>query len=100
MTFDLAKAPDGLDVGVDLWEKAPTDSAYCNDIAPDTNKLATWTATKGKLTINIHEGRDPGRMTYKVSAKLEGVVFEDGAGNTATLHEMTISEATVGWYAG
>src|SRR5262245_53184943 len=34
VTFDLAKAPEGLVVAVDLWEKAPRFRAYCNDISP------------------------------------------------------------------
>jgi hypothetical protein len=72
-TFDLAAKPDGLEVGVDLWETAPSHSAYCNDIAPDTKREAIWAAMKGKITITVFEPTDnPGaRPTYKVSAKLE-----------------------------
>ena len=103
VTFDLAKAPEGLVVAVDLWDKAPRFRAYCNDIGPDTKKEATWKAKKGKLTLTIFEPADKkgaGPRTYKVSAKLEGAVFDDGAGHEATLKQETITEATVGWYAG
>jgi hypothetical protein len=102
-TFDLAEAPDGLQVAVDLWEKPPRFSAYCNDISPDTRKKATWKATKGKLTLTTHGPSDAaeGRpKTYKASARLEGALFEDGAGNQATLNEETIHEVLVGWLAG
>jgi hypothetical protein len=101
--FDLAAAPDGLQVAIDLWEKAPRFRAYCNDISPDTKKLATWKATKGKLTITIAEPAErggAGPKRYKASARLEGVVFEDGAGHQATLKDETITEAVVGWLAG
>ena len=101
--FDLATAPDGLEVGVDLWEKAPTHSAYCNDIAPDTEKKATWKAKKGKLTITLSEPVDaarPGPKTFKASARLEGMVFQDRGGNQATLKEETITDAHVGWTPG
>jgi len=101
--FDLGAAPDGLQVAVDLWEKAPRFSAYCNDISPDTKRLATWKAKKGKLVITIwksDERTEPGSKRYKASARLEGVVFEDSAGNQATLQEETISEVLVGWFAG
>ena len=102
-TFDLAAAPDGLQVAVDLWEAAPRFSAYCNDIAPDTKKQATWKATKGKITISVHKPPDPaqpGPPKHKAGARLEGVVFEDEAGHQATLPEETIPEHLVGWYAG
>ena len=102
-TFDLAAAPEGLQVAVDLWEKAPRFSAYCNDISADTKKRATWRAKKGKLTITISEAVDPGgsgRKMHKAGARLQGVVFEDGAGNQATLKEETISEVLVGWFPG
>jgi hypothetical protein len=102
ITFDLA-ASDGLMAAVDLWEKPPTSPAYCNDIAPDTKKKATWRAKKGKLTITISETVDPakpGRKTYKASARLERVTFEDSAGNQATLKEETITDALVGWVPG
>jgi hypothetical protein len=100
-TFDLTAAPDGLQVAVDLWETAPRFSAYCNDIAPDTKKLATWKATKGKLTITIRRRDDLAEPPpLKASAHLEGVVFEDGSGQKSTLPEETISDVLVGWYAG
>jgi hypothetical protein len=52
-TFDLATAPDGLTVAVDLWKAAPRFSAYCNDISPDTQREATWKVKKGKVTITV-----------------------------------------------
>src|SRR5262245_38151150 len=101
-TFDLAGAPDGLRVAVDLWEAAPRFSAYCNDISPNTQRV-TWKATKGKVTITLHgPAGDPKERParYKASARLEGVTFVDGAGHSATLKEETITEVVVGWYAG
>lgn len=103
VTFDLAAMPDGLQVGIDLWEKAPRFPAYCNDISADTKKRAIWKARKGKVTFTMFEAakrEGPGPANYQVSARLEKIVFEDDAGNQATLEEETISEATVGWYAG
>ena len=102
-TFDLAAAPEGLQVAVDLWEKAPKFRAYCNDISPNTKKKATWRAKKGKLTITLSETVDPGgsgRKMHKASARLQEVVFEDDAGNKATLKEERISDALVGWFPG
>jgi hypothetical protein len=101
-TFDLAATPDGLEVGVDLWESAPQVSPYCNDAGPDTRKEATWKARRGKVTITIHGPTGEGRpfQRYKASARLEGVVFEDEAGHQATLKEETIQEVEVGWLPG
>jgi hypothetical protein len=102
-TFDLAAAPEGLQVTVDVWEKAPRFRAYCNDISPNTRKKATWKARKGRLVITIGEpvnGANGGAKTYKASARLEGVVFDDGAGHQETLPEETITEALIGWLAG
>lgn len=101
-TFDLEKAPDGLSVAIDIWQSAPRFRAYCNDISPGTQKKAVWKAKKGKLVITLlgpADPADPGSMRYKASARLENVVFDDGAGNQATLKDETI-EAVVGWYAG
>jgi hypothetical protein len=102
-TFDLAEAPAGLEVDVDLWEKAPRFHAYCNDISPDTKKIAVWKAKKGKLIITTfppEEKAEPGRKTYKASARLEKVVFDDGAGHEATLMDETITDVFVGWIPG
>ena len=102
-TFDLAEAPDGLVVAVDLWDKAPRFSAYCNDISPDTKREATWKAKKGKITLTLHptkEGEKAGPRQYKASARLDDVTFEDDAGHQATLKNETITEVSVGWYAG
>jgi len=101
-TFDLADAPDGLLVAVDLWDAAPRFSAYCNDISPDTQHV-TWKAIKGKITITLHAPTgDPasGPRRFKASVRLEGVVFENEAGRQATLAEETITDVEVGWYAG
>jgi len=103
VSFDLATAPAGLEVAIDLWDAAPRFSAYCNDIASDTKKTATWKAKKGKVTITIGEPADPPESRsgrYKVSARLDGVMFEDDAGHQATLQEESITDAIVGWYAG
>jgi hypothetical protein len=102
-TFDLATTPEGLTVAVDLWKTAPRYSAYCNDISPDIPREATWKARKGKVTITVFEPQEkPGQAfrAYKASLRLEDVVFEDEAGNQATLKEETITEVRVGWYAG
>lgn len=102
-TFDLSAAPEGLQVAVDLWEKAPRFLAYCNDISADTRKESTWRAKKGKITLTLFEPTDPkqiGPKTHKASVRLHGVVFEDDAGHQATLKEETITEVLVGWYAG
>jgi hypothetical protein len=102
-TFDLATAPQGLVVAVDLWEAAPRFRAYCNDISADTEREATWRAKEGKLTITVGGPVDPegpGPRRYKAGARLEGVVFEDEAGHRATLQRETITEVAVGWYAG
>lgn len=102
-SFDLAMAPDGLQVAIDLWEKAPRFPAYCNDISPDTKKLATWRGKRGKVTITILEPVDPAEpkpRRYKASVRLENVVFEDDADRQATLSAEEISEVIVGMYAG
>jgi hypothetical protein len=102
-TFDLAAAPEGLTIAVDLWKEAPRFSAYCNDISPDTQREATWKARKGKVTITVFEPEGklgPGFRDYKASIRLEDVLFEDDAGNQATLKEETITEVRVGWLAG
>jgi hypothetical protein len=102
-TFDLAAAPDGLTVAVDLWKAAPRFSAYCNDISPDTQREATWKAKKGKVTITVfgpNEKPEKGTRDYKASIRLEHVLFEDDAGHQATLEKETITEVRVGWYAG
>jgi hypothetical protein len=101
--FDLAAAPDGLQVAIDLWETAPRFRAYCNDIAPDAKKKATWKGKKGKLTITISEPLEQngsGPKRYKASARLEEVIFEDDAGHQATLKDETIEDVVVGWFAG
>jgi hypothetical protein len=98
--FDLAKPPEGLMVEIDLWERAPRFRRYCNDIADDTKREANWKAKKGTLTLTMFEPGPNEGSNYKVSARLDGVVFEDGAGNEATLKQETISEALVGWFAG
>jgi hypothetical protein len=103
VSFDLATAPDGVQVAIDLWESAPRFRAYCNDISPDAEKRSTWKANKGKLFRTMLEPVTPaqaGPSTYKASARLEGVVFEGDAGHKATLDVETISEVLVAWYAG
>jgi hypothetical protein len=102
-TFDIAKTSEELNVKLDLWDKTPKYRAYCNDISNvDAQRESTWTAKKGKITITIHEDvAEPTKhRNYKASAKLEGVVFDDGAGHEATLKEETITEVMVGWLAG
>lgn len=102
-TFELAAAPAGLRVGIDLWETAPRFRAYCNDISPDTRKKATWVAKQGKLTLTLRgpaEAAEPGPKHYRASARLEGVVFEDDAGNQATLRDESIADVVVGWLPG
>ncbi|HEY7309769.1 MAG TPA: hypothetical protein VH643_10460 [Gemmataceae bacterium] len=102
-TFNLADAPDSLRVAVDLWDKAPRFSAYCNDISPDTKREATWKAKKGTITLTLHptkEGEKERPRRYKASARLDNVTFEDDAGHQATLKNETITEVLVGWYAG
>jgi hypothetical protein len=102
-TFDLKVAPDGLQVAVDLWEKAPRFRPYCNDISAGEKREGTWKATRGKITITIHPAKDApkGRPDqYRASARLEGVVFADGKGHEATLKQETITDVLVGWYAG
>jgi hypothetical protein len=102
-TFDLAAAPDGLTVAVDLWTVLPRFAAYCNDISRDTQPEATWKARKGKVTITVAEPTGmpgQGARGYKASIRLDHVVFEDEAGNQATLNEEAITDVLVGWYAG
>jgi hypothetical protein len=100
-SFDLAAAPDGLTVAVDLWPRPPRFSAYCNDIAPDVQREATWKAKKGKVTITLSEPQDKqARGNYKASVRLENVLFEDDAGHQATLKDEAITDVLVGWYAG
>jgi hypothetical protein len=102
-TFDLATAPDGLTVAVDVWAAPPRFSAYCNDISADTRREATWKAKKGKVTITVVEPPDKSKQgvgDYKASIRLEDILFEDDAGNQATLKEESITEVRVGWYAG
>jgi hypothetical protein len=102
MAFDLAESPAGLRVAIDLWEKVPRFRAYCNDISPDTKKIATWKATRGKLTLTLREPERPtegGPKHYRAGARLEGVVFEED-GREVKLEEETISETLVGWFAG
>jgi len=101
-TFDLAAAPAGVRVAVDLWDEAPEFSPYCTDIAGRAKKSATWKATKGKLTITLHgpTGQKGRPDLIRASARLEGVVFEDGAGQKAILKEETIPEIQLGWVPG
>lgn len=102
-TFDLAESPKGLQVAIDLWEKAPRFSAYCNDISDDTKKIATWKGKRGRITITILEPIDPvgpGPKRYKATVRLENILFEDEDGHQATLGKEEITEAVVGWYAG
>lgn len=103
VAFDLAKSPAGLNVSIDLWNRKPEHLRYCNDIADDEKKLATWTATAGQVTITTHgpvpnQGGGPRR--YTVTVKLANVVFSDGAGRTVTLPSETFADVVVGWYAG
>jgi hypothetical protein len=103
-TFDLATAPEGLVVAVDLWQTAPRFSAYCNDVSDGDAKLeATWKAKKGKITLTVflppNKEKQP-REQSKASIRLQDVLFEDDAGNQATLKDETITEVLVGWYAG
>jgi hypothetical protein len=102
-TFDLAKAPDGLTVVVDLWKTAPRFSPYCNDISASETREAIWKARKGKVTITFlgPSGKPiDGRGNYRASIKLENVTFEDDSGHQATLKEESITEVLVGWLAG
>jgi hypothetical protein len=99
-TFDLAAAPDGLHVTVDLWPTAPPFSAYCTDISSEVQREATWRAKKGTITITLDrppdkDGRPP--RQYKASVRLEDVVFEDDAGHQATRKKEAITEVLVGW---
>jgi hypothetical protein len=102
-TFDLAKPPAGLEVSIDLWETPSKYGPYCTDISEGERKKTTWKATAGKVTITTHgldvvpEGRS---RTYKVTVKLDSVVFDDGAGHKVTLESETIADVGVGWVPG
>jgi hypothetical protein len=102
-TFDLANAPKELKVTIDLWNRAT--ERYCNDFTTAGTKIeATWKAVKGKITITLHGPgemlKEGGRILPRASVRLEGVVFDDGAGHQATLKEETLTEVPYGWIPG
>ena len=101
--FDLADAPDGLLVKIDLWSNTPEFRPYCNCMCGKEKVIATWNAKSGKVTITLQPpaaGQQGPMRRYKVSAKLEGVVFESESGQRLTVVEETITEVECGWYAG
>ena len=84
--FDLAQAPEGLLVTIELWSRASKHTPYCNCVSEGELRETTWNAKSGKVTITIHEALDPdGPMRTRRAPKFENVVFEDDSGRKTTL---------------
>lgn len=102
-TYDLARAPSALHVGIDVWTEPPNDE-YCSDFkVADGNARTAWEAEAGKITIELSNDptASPGSGAYRATIEIEAAHFiGPSRGVAAYVPRIVIENVRVGWLPG
>lgn len=106
-TFDLAAAPTGLVVQVEMYPRTQFNIEHCNDVriieegqAPVVPMI--WKAIRGKLVVERgRRGTVPEEpWLFRAKIRLEDAVFHGPGGQTLSIRKTIVLEGSVGWQAG
>lgn len=99
-TFDLARAPDGLRVSVDVFAKAPAEAPYCTDYIGDAQKPITWEAEAGTLYLSIQAPASE-NGTYRATIRMKDVrLVGPQRGVAGSIPNAVLENVLVGWLPG
>jgi hypothetical protein len=100
-TFDLARAPDGLDVGVEVFAKAPPEPPYCTDVGFTGAAPTRWTAEGGTISISLAPEGSATAGPYRATVRLKDVrLVGPERGVAVSIPSAEIANVLVGWLAG
>jgi hypothetical protein len=103
-TYDLARAPIGVEVGIDVWSSPPKGEKYCTDFgAADSAVRTQWEAEAGSITIELKN--DPtaqtGSTSYLATIRIKDAHFiGPKKGVSAFVPVIVIENLRVGWLPG
>jgi hypothetical protein len=99
-TFDLAHMPDGLEVGVDVFARAPGEAPYCSDAPDPTLSKTAWAAEGGTITIQL-EAVASTSGAYLATVRLTDVrLVGPERGVAVSVPNAEIRNVLVGWLPG
>jgi hypothetical protein len=99
-TFDLAKAPDGLRVTVDVFDRAEAEAPYCTDYRVDDQKPTTWVAEGGTVFVTI-QAPSTANGTYRASIRMKDVrLVGPQRGVAGSIPNAMLEDVLVGWLPG
>ncbi len=107
-SFDLAKSPAGIRVGVEIFARAPKDPSYCNDVVTERIASTVWTAEAGTLDVELVEntsgssgGSSGTNDTFRATVRLEGLrLVGPERGSSVLVPTVEMRNVVVGWFAG
>lgn len=103
-TYDLARAPSGVRVGIDVWSTAPASQKYCTDhVEVDGNARTSWEAEAGSMTIELatDPAAQPGSGSYLATIRIKDAHFiGPKQGVAAFVPQVVIENVRVGWLPG
>jgi hypothetical protein len=103
-TYDLARAPSGVQVGIDVWSAAPTSEKYCTDFGTNDGATRTqWEAEAGSITIELKNDPSaaPSSGSYLATIKITNAQFiGPKKGVAAFVPQIVIENVRVGWLPG
>lgn len=90
-----------LSIEISEWDASLT-GYFCTDIlTSQPKKTISWKAVSGTAKINIIYLEQPEfDAYYTINIALENVVFESNFNGQIFIEQLTIENATVGWFAG
>jgi len=101
-TFNLSSQRRGLDLFVQVYERAVRSWSFCTDVAVPTGPAETWRAVSGTLTVTLSppgiRARTP--FLYRATIQLIGVEFVNSTGARVMLPQPVTLTAVVGGFAG
>ena len=105
ITLEIADYPEQITVNIDLFGGRVYDFGefpYCNDVGPQAEPQAVWSATSGSLTLSVN-GPVPEEPCqgdgFEATIRLQDIVFSDGE-TTRQLDEAIFENVPVGWCVG
>lgn len=101
LTFDLARLPAGLEVGVDVFPKAPAEAPYCSDAPTRDVSPTRWTAEGGSITIQLQADTAGNNGPYRATVRLKDVrLVGPERGVAVSIPSAEIASVLVGWLPG